>query len=60
MQCLHFSASYWLSPNVAVTGGYRHGKYSIGQHGASVIDDLAWQGFGAGVLAEALQNFYLS
>ncbi len=49
MQSLDFSASYWLSPNVAVTGGYRHWKYSISRDGASDIDDLVWQGFAAGV-----------
>ncbi|MGE5172856.1 MAG: hypothetical protein ACM3MD_03410 [Betaproteobacteria bacterium] len=49
MQSLDLSASYWLSPNVAATGGYRHWKYSISRNGASDIDDLVWQGFAAGV-----------
>jgi hypothetical protein len=49
MQSLDLSASYWLSPNVAMTGGYRQWKYGIRGDGASDIDNLVWRGLAAGV-----------
>jgi hypothetical protein len=48
MKSTELMASYWLTPNVAVTGGYRYWKYQINRDNGSDINDLVWQGFSAG------------
>lgn len=48
MKSLDFTASYWVSPNVALTGGYRYWKYRINRDNGSDINGLVWQGLAAG------------
>lgn len=48
MQSQDLQASYWLTKEVAVTGGYRRWKYRVDTEGSDV-NALVWQGFSAGL-----------
>ena len=49
MGSVDLTASYWLSPHAAITGGYRRWEYGRNSDFESAIDSLVWQGFCGGL-----------
>ena len=43
------TASYWLTPNAAITAGFRRWEYSRSSDGESGINSLVWKGFSGGL-----------